>query len=154
MTVVATRSLSATLNVVGSTSRAFSQTVRSSMPSPPPGFYNRPAVTPGSTRVPGLVNKGQMPIAAPHTPPNVPENQAPNYPDTWSSKQNPRDLAMRGPRFEQMTVELQPQPLSAMEMIQREPIRLTEKRVIECDGGKSFDIKGLLELVDADKRSR
>lgn len=43
---------------------------------------------------------------------------------------------MKGPRFEQMNVELQPQPLSAMEMISREPIRLVNARKAECDGGE------------------
>lgn len=103
------------------------------------GFFQRPtqitqpvanntAVTEGTTRSP--------PVAMPHTPPNVPEKQSPNYPTTWSETQNPRDMAMRGPRFEQMNMEFQPQPLSAMEMVQREPIRLSHKRVTSCDGGE------------------
>jgi hypothetical protein len=45
---------------------------------------------------------------------------------------------MRGPRFEQINYDLQPLPLAAMEMISREPIRLTPKRIIECDGGEWF----------------
>lgn len=96
------------------------------------GNFVRPAAAPSST-LPRATRKTS--IAMPHTPPDVPDTQSPNYPKTWSADQNPRDLAMRGPRFEQMTPELQPQPLSAMEMISREPIRLTEKRIIECDGG-------------------
>jgi NADH dehydrogenase (ubiquinone) Fe-S protein 6 len=43
---------------------------------------------------------------------------------------------MKGPRFEQTKMEFQPQPLSAMEMIHREPIRLVEQRVVSCDGGE------------------
>lgn len=43
---------------------------------------------------------------------------------------------MRGPRFEQLNMENQPQPLSAMEMIQREPIRLSSQRIASCDGGE------------------
>lgn len=42
---------------------------------------------------------------------------------------------MRGPRFEQTIYELQPTPLSAMQMISEEPIRLVEERVASCDGG-------------------
>lgn len=42
---------------------------------------------------------------------------------------------MRGPRFEQTVYELQPIPLSAMQMISEEPIRLVEERVASCDGG-------------------
>lgn len=97
------------------------------------GFFTRPNRAPSSP-MPRATRATD--IAMPHTPPDVPEGQAPNYPDTWTEDQAPRDIAMRGPRFEQMTPELQPQPLSAMEMIQREPIRLTEKRVVECDGGE------------------
>lgn len=33
-------------------------------------------------------------------------------------------------------MEYQPQPLSAMEMIQREPIRLSTERITPCDGGE------------------
>jgi NADH dehydrogenase (ubiquinone) Fe-S protein 6 len=43
---------------------------------------------------------------------------------------------MRGPRFEQTNMDLQPQPLSAMAMIAEEPIRLVETRIASCDGGK------------------
>lgn len=44
---------------------------------------------------------------------------------------------MRGPRFEQTNMDLQPQPLSAMAMIAEEPIRLVETRIASCNGGKS-----------------
>lgn len=73
----------------------------------------------------------------PHTPPHIPAQQSPNYPKTWSQFQQPKELAYRGPRFEQISPELQPQPLSAMEMIQREPIRLVQSRIAVCDGGES-----------------
>ncbi|PWN31467.1 uncharacterized protein FA14DRAFT_166104 [Meira miltonrushii] len=102
------------------------------MPSVPSGFFSRPS-TKASQNLPKPTQKTD--VAQPHTPPGIPTDQAPNYPSTWSDSQNPRELAMRGPRFEQITTEYQPQPLSAMEMIQREPIRLTTSRVIECDGG-------------------
>lgn len=42
---------------------------------------------------------------------------------------------MKGPRFEQIDMRFQPQPLAAIEMIQREPIRLSSKRIAACDGG-------------------
>lgn len=48
-----------------------------------------------------------------------------------------RENAMRGPRFEQTCQELQPMPLSAMQMISEEPIRLVEERIASCNGGKS-----------------
>lgn len=47
---------------------------------------------------------------------------------------------MRGPRFEQTVYELQPTPLSAMQMISEEPIRLVEQRVASCDGGECKDL--------------
>ena len=43
---------------------------------------------------------------------------------------------MRGPRFEQTNMDLQPQPVSAAQLISEEPIRLVEKRIASCDGGE------------------
>lgn len=86
--------------------------------------------------LPTKTSSSSRQVAEPHTPPHIPTNQAPNVSSTWSADQNPRNNAMKGPRFEQMNVELQPQPLSAMEMISREPIRLVNARKAECDGGE------------------
>ncbi|KAG9222801.1 hypothetical protein CCMSSC00406_0000510 [Pleurotus cornucopiae] len=61
--------------------------------------------------------------------------QAPNYPSTWSTSQNPRPAGSSGPRFEQTAMEVQPNPLSAMELIANEPIRLVHGRKAVCDGG-------------------
>ena len=61
--------------------------------------------------------------------------QAPNHPGLWSEHQRPRPTPATGPRFEQTAMHLQPQPLSAMEMIAQEPIRLSETRIAACDGG-------------------
>ena len=61
--------------------------------------------------------------------------QAPNYPGLWSENQRPRPTPATGPRFEQTAAQLQPQPLSAMELISKEPIRLSETRIAACDGG-------------------
>lgn len=63
-------------------------------------------------------------------------NQAPNYPTTWTTSQRPRAVAQSGPRFEQTVLELQPNPLSAMEMINNEPIRVVHGRKAVCDGGQ------------------
>jgi NADH dehydrogenase (ubiquinone) Fe-S protein 6 len=101
----------------------------------PIGFFARPPVAPQANVA--RVTRGSA-VAKPHTPPNVPKTQAPNKEGTWSESQNPRDLAMRGPRFEQVTFDLQPLPLSAMEMVSREPIRLTQSRTATCDGGELF----------------
>jgi len=61
--------------------------------------------------------------------------QAPNHPGLWSENQRPRPTPATGPRFEQTAMQLQPQPLSAMDMIAREPIRLSKTRIAACDGG-------------------
>ncbi|TEB35056.1 NADH:ubiquinone oxidoreductase kDa subunit [Coprinellus micaceus] len=61
--------------------------------------------------------------------------QAPNHVGTWSTSQRPRPLAGSSPRFEQTDMDFQPQPLSAMEMIAQEPIRLVQGRKAVCDGG-------------------
>ncbi|GKZ78628.1 hypothetical protein AnigIFM56816_002399 [Aspergillus niger] len=61
--------------------------------------------------------------------------QAPNRATTWAASQQPKEKAMVGPRFEQTIMELQPQPLAAIELIHRQPVRWTKKRVVSCDGG-------------------
>lgn len=61
--------------------------------------------------------------------------QAPNAAQPWSTSQRPRPNVNTGPRFEQTAMQLQPNPLSAMEMIQNEPIRLSHSRIAACDGG-------------------
>lgn len=63
--------------------------------------------------------------------------QAPNHPTTWSTSQRPRPGPGSGPRFEQTAMDLQPNPLSAMDMIAQEPIRLVHGRKAVCDGGTS-----------------
>ncbi|KZT44381.1 hypothetical protein SISSUDRAFT_1038883 [Sistotremastrum suecicum HHB10207 ss-3] len=66
---------------------------------------------------------------------STPAPQSPNLPSTWSTSQRPRPTANDGPRFEQTSVEYQPNALSAMELISREPIRLVDGRKAVCDGG-------------------
>ena len=63
------------------------------------------------------------------------QQQSPNYPSTWSTSQTPRPGLGSGPRFEQTAMDLQPNPLSAMELIANEPIRLVHGRKAVCDGG-------------------
>lgn len=63
--------------------------------------------------------------------------QSPNYPKVWSTSQRAREDAYKEARFEQTALEFQPQPLSAMEMIAAEPIRLVHGRRAVCDGGQS-----------------
>jgi NADH dehydrogenase (ubiquinone) Fe-S protein 6 len=70
-----------------------------------------------SKDVPNVSKTNEPPIETPHR--NVPlqehaegaekfgVSQAPNRKDTWSRSQNPRALAMTGPRFEQTIMEYQ-----------------------------------------------
>jgi len=66
---------------------------------------------------------------------DVPLQQSPNYPSTWSTSQRPRPGLGSNPRFEQTAIDLQPNPLSAMELVSEEPIRLVHGRKAICDGG-------------------
>ncbi|KAJ7293570.1 ubiquinone oxidoreductase 20 kd subunit [Mycena rebaudengoi] len=61
--------------------------------------------------------------------------QAPNYPEIWSTNQQPRSVAMSGPRFEQTAMELQPNTLSAMALINDVPVNMVDGRRAVCDGG-------------------
>ena len=84
--------------------------------------------------------------------------QSPNREMTWSAQQQPRQLGMRGPRFEQtdldmqvcfylplislvsyrterLTVRTQPQPQAAIELIAQVPVRMETRRIVSCDGG-------------------
>ncbi|OJT15822.1 Lactobacillus shifted protein [Trametes pubescens] len=87
----------------------------------------RPLTRLSSTSTP--VPTPEVPAAAAAVP------QAPNLATTWSTSQRPRPQPQSSPRFEQTIMELQPNPLSAMEMISREPIRVVNGRKAVCDGG-------------------
>jgi len=93
--------------------------------------------TPPQTSESAMISGGPSPyeVAMPRTGHDVPSAQSPNRPTVWSKNQNPRANAMRGPRFEQIKMEYQPQPLSAAELIATEPIRLVSQRIAACDGG-------------------
>jgi len=75
------------------------------------------------------------PTVVPSAKPSLPAKQAPNYPSTWSTSQQPRPEAGSGPRFEQTIMELQPSPLSAMELIANESVKMVHGRKAVCDGG-------------------
>lgn len=75
-------------------------------------------------------------------------SQSPNRAATWSTSQNPRPAGQSGPRFEQTIMELQPNPLSAMELLTNEPVRLVDGRRAICDGGRSTQLKsGMATLM-------
>ena len=69
--------------------------------------------------------------------------QSPNRAATWSTSQSPRPAGQSGPRFEQTNMELQPNPLSAMELLANEPVRLVHARKAVCDGGESTRVRRL-----------
>ena len=78
-----------------------------------------------------------VPAAQSKQTPSLVVPQSPNRSATWSTNQRARPAGQSGPRFEQTSMELQPNPLSAMELIANEPTRLVHGRKAECDGGKS-----------------
>lgn len=80
-------------------------------------------------------SKAAVPAEAQPVPAVAP--QSPNHAAPWSTNQRSRPAGQSGPRFEQTSMELQPNPLSAMELIANEPIRLIHGRKAVCDGGKS-----------------
>ncbi|KAG6381164.1 hypothetical protein JVT61DRAFT_5565 [Boletus reticuloceps] len=66
------------------------------------------------------------------TPP-APASESSVAPQSTSEK--PRPVSRSSPRFEQTFMELQPNPLSAMELIANEPVRVVHGRKAVCDGG-------------------
>jgi NADH dehydrogenase (ubiquinone) Fe-S protein 6 len=67
--------------------------------------------------------------------------QSPNRAAAWSTSQSPRPAGQSGPRFEQTVMELQPNPLSAMELLANEPVLLVDGRRAICDGGGSTQLR-------------
>ncbi|KAH3912518.1 hypothetical protein HBI56_206120 [Parastagonospora nodorum] len=63
------------------------------------------------------------------------KTQAPNFKGIWSRSQQPREIAMSGPRFEQSIIADQPRPYAAIELIHKQPVRWTHERTVSCDGG-------------------
>jgi NADH dehydrogenase (ubiquinone) Fe-S protein 6 len=88
-----------------------------------------------STPALGETQSAVTPTASPPTPAVVPAAQAPNYPTKWSTNQRERPAAGSGPRFEQTAMELQPNPLSAMELVNSIPPTIVHGRRAVCDGG-------------------
>jgi NADH dehydrogenase (ubiquinone) Fe-S protein 6 len=88
-----------------------------------------------------------VPAEAKPTPAVVP--QSPNRAATWSTNQRARPTGQSGPRFEQTIMDLQPNPLSAMELVANEPIRLIHGRKTVCDGGKSTKAKRQSPIAEA-----
>lgn len=107
-------------------------------PTPPPQTMLSTRLAAAARLRPAFVRLSTskaVPAEAKPTPAVVP--QSPNCAATWSTNQSLRPAGQSGPRFEQTVMELQPNPLSAMELIANEPIRLIHGRKTICDGGKS-----------------
>jgi NADH dehydrogenase (ubiquinone) Fe-S protein 6 len=67
---------------------------------------------------------------------STPTPQSPNQLTAWSTNQRQRTQAYQNARFEQTALELQPNPLSAMDLISKEPVRVVHGRKAVCDGGQ------------------
>ena len=81
-------------------------------------------------------------------------SQSPNYPTTWSTNQQPRPAPRSGPRFEHTFMELQPNPLSAMELVANEPVRVVHGRKAVCDGGEQWHTHDSSRVADGLGRRR
>ena len=112
--------LSRTSRPVTTTLRRLVRTgVTQSTPSPPQTSTPVPSPTP---------SQNLPPVEAPP--------QAPNKAERWSTMQAPRPAAASRPRFEQTDMSLQPRPLSAMQMVSEDSIRIVHGRKAVCDGGE------------------
>ncbi len=91
-------------------------------------YSSNPATTPSASTSAVPAEAKQQAAAVP---------QSPNRAAAWSTSQQPRPAGQSGPRFEQTVMDLQPNPLSAMELLATEPVRLVHARKAVCDGGRS-----------------
>lgn len=64
--------------------------------------------------------------------------QAPNRATVWSSRQKPKSEILKGPRFTQIDIQAQPNPLAAIELIKADPIRHFKERQVICKGDSSL----------------
>ena len=58
-----------------------------------------------------------------------------NISKTWSQKQMPKSMALRGARFETVDISKQPNPAPAIELIAKIPINQVHENIVACDGG-------------------
>lgn len=54
---------------------------------------------------------------------------------TWSQKQMPKSLALRGARFETVDITKQPNPAAAIDLIAKVPVIEVHENIVACDGG-------------------
>jgi len=128
--------------------------------SPPSAMLSRRLLS--KARVLKTITRASSSAASSPTPPAIIKTpaptvgtQAPNYPTTWSANQRPRPTPADGPRFEQTTMEVQPNPLSAMALIAEEPVRMVHGRKAVCDGGMFpyFSVALVLQLGSSNQEA-
>lgn len=77
------------------------------------------------------------------TPKDKAPGQSPNVPQPWSKSQQPKEAAFNNPRFEQVYVPTQPDSLSAMGLVDEQPVVKVQGRRAVCDGGE-FTMGGMV----------
>ncbi|KAA8642906.1 hypothetical protein EYZ11_009043 [Aspergillus tanneri] len=114
-------------------SRLSENRMQANNPSPP---TKQPNVSASNATPVDSMGSWDLPLKEdPEAGERIREVQAPNRARTWAASQQPREKAMTGPRFEQTIMEYQPQPMAAIELIHKQPVRWTNKRIVSCDGG-------------------
>ena len=96
----------------------------------------RTGVTQSTPSPPQTGTPVPSPTPLQNLPPVEAPPQAPNRVERWSTMQAPRPAAAERPRFEQTDMSLQPRPLSAMQLVSEDPIRIVHGRKAVCDGGE------------------
>lgn len=97
----------------------------------------RTGVTQSTSSPPQTATPVPSPTPSQNLPPvEAPPPQSPNRAERWSTMQAPRPAAASLPRLEQTDMSLQPRPLSAMQLVSEDPIRVVHGRRAVCDGGE------------------
>ena len=65
------------------------------------------------------------------------QNLPSNLSKTWSLKQAPKQLALKGARFENVNIDKQPNPNPAIDLIAKFPVKEVETNIITCKGGEN-----------------
>lgn len=100
--------------------------------APAPTYFRCASSASGSSSLPKLNLAPEAPAPA----------QSPNVPKPWSKGQEPKSEAFKNVRFEQTDYALQPDGLSAMGLIDQQPVVHIQGRRAVCDGGESKSQEG------------
>ncbi len=60
--------------------------------------------------------------------------QSSNRVQTWSKSQLPKEDIFKGPKFTQIDLAAQPNPLAAIDLIEKDPVRVGPNRNVNCSG--------------------